>query len=93
MFSDNGVNTRTVAKIGEGSPDILDMLQTQQFALIINTPTKGRRTERDGFKMRRKAVELSIPCLTSLDTAKAVIDSVKRVKSNVETNIIDINTI
>ena len=93
MFCDNGVNARTVAKIGEGSPDILDMLQTQQFALIINTPTKGRRTERDGFKMRRKAVELSIPCLTSLDTAKAVIDSVKRVKSNVETNIIDINMI
>jgi len=93
LFGENGVSARMVAKIGEGSPDILDMIQAQQFALIINTPTKGRRTERDGFKMRRKAVEQSIPCLTSLDTARAVINSVKREKSGAGTEIVDINTI
>lgn len=92
-FTRNGVPTRTVAKIGTGTPDILDMIQTQQFDLIINTPTKGRQTERDGFKMRRKAVELSIPCMTSLDTAAAVIKCIKRMKSNAETSIVDITKI
>jgi len=42
---------------------------------VINTATKGRRPDRDGFKIRRKTVELSVPCLTSLDTAKAFLDS------------------
>ncbi|MCK9479729.1 MAG: carbamoyl-phosphate synthase large subunit [Firmicutes bacterium] len=92
-FISKGVNTRTVLKIGEGSLDILDMMQAQQFDLVINTPTKGRRTERDGFKMRRRAVELSIPCLTSLDTAAAVIKCVQRMKSNAETSIVDITKI
>ncbi|MBE7048530.1 MAG: carbamoyl-phosphate synthase large subunit [Ruminococcaceae bacterium] len=67
----NGVVSATVSKIGEGSPDILDLLQEGRFNMVINTATKGRRPERDGFKIRRKTVELSIPCLTSLDTAKA----------------------
>ncbi|OQB14054.1 MAG: Carbamoyl-phosphate synthase large chain [Firmicutes bacterium ADurb.Bin193] len=92
-FRRNGVPAKTVAKIGMGTPDILDMIQTQQFDLIINTPTKGRQTERDGFKMRRKAVEHSIPCLTSLDTASAVIRCLKRMKTNTETSIVDITRI
>ena len=45
--------------------------------MVINTPTRGRKHERDGFKIRRKTVELSIPCLTSLDTAKAIIECIK----------------
>ncbi|MBE7035500.1 MAG: carbamoyl-phosphate synthase large subunit [Ruminococcaceae bacterium] len=73
----NGVVAATVAKIGEGTPDILDLLQEGRFNMVINTATKGRRPDRDGFKIRRKTVELSVPCLTSLDTAKAFLASLQ----------------
>ncbi len=73
----HNVPATTVAKIGEGSPDILDLLQEGRFNLAINTATKGRQPDRDGFKIRRKSVELSVPCLTSLDTAKAFLASLQ----------------
>jgi len=47
------------------------------FALIFNTPTKGKIPGRDGFKLRRLAAEHRIPCLTSLDTAKALVRALK----------------
>ncbi len=75
FLQQNDVPTITVAKIGEGSPDILDLLQEGKFNMVINTATKGRRPDRDGFKIRRKSVEVSVPCLTSLDTAKAFLTS------------------
>ena len=92
-FRSSGIPAKEALKIGTASPDILDMMQAQLFDLIINTPTKGRRTERDGFKIRRKAVELSIPCLTSLDTASAVINSVKALRSNAKPAVVDITTL
>ncbi len=73
----NNVPATTVAKIGEGSPDIMDLLQEGRFDMVINTATKGRRPDRDGFKIRRKTVEVSVPCLTSLDTAKAFLASLQ----------------
>lgn len=69
-----GIATNSVRKIGEGSPDIIELLDLRKFDLIINTPNKGRKPTTDGFKIRRKAVETQIPCLTSLDTAKAVLE-------------------
>ena len=73
----HGVATNAVRKIDEGGFNILDLIQSGSVSLVINTPTKGRKPNRDGFKIRRKAVEMSIPCLTSLDTAKAVLECLK----------------
>ena len=89
----NGVPATTVSKIGEGEPDILDLLQEGRFNMVINTATKGRRPDRDGFKIRRKSVELSVPCLTSLDTAKAFLASLQGTEnlSNLSmVNLIDV---
>jgi len=55
----------------------MDLIESGTIKMILNTPTKGRNAERDGFRIRRKAVERSIPCLTSLDTAGAVVRSLK----------------
>ncbi|MCX7843403.1 MAG: carbamoyl-phosphate synthase large subunit [Clostridia bacterium] len=77
MLNSYGIATNAVKKIDEGSPNLLDLIQSGKISLVINTPTKGRKPDRDGFKIRRKAVEMSIPCLTSIDTAKAVLDCVK----------------
>jgi len=65
----HGIATNAVKKISDGSPNILDLIDAGKVKLIINTPTRGRTPQRDGFRIRRKAVESSIPCLTSMDTA------------------------
>ena len=81
----NYVAATTVNKIGEGPNNILDRID--EFDLIINTPTRGRQFAKDGFKLRRLAVERRIPCLTSLDTARALADCIKRHKKGVDTGI------
>jgi carbamoyl-phosphate synthase large subunit len=49
------------------------MIDEGKIKLIVNTPTRGREPRRDGFRIRRKAVESSIPCLTSMDTAYGIL--------------------
>ncbi|MHB8065502.1 MAG: hypothetical protein ACYDG2_23285, partial [Ruminiclostridium sp.] len=56
-----------------------------------NTPTKGRKPDRDGFKIRRKAVEMSIPCLTSLDTANAIIKCLKLGKTEGDLKVLNLS--
>ncbi len=89
----NYVATSAVKKIGEGKPDILDLIQSGKLNLVINTPTRGRQPKRDGFKIRRKSVEQSIPCLTSLDTARAVIAGLKLDKEERDLEMIDITEV
>ena len=84
------VATNYVKKIDEGSPNILDLIESGKIDLVINTPTKGRKPDRDGFKIRRKSVEQSIPCLTSLDTAKAVVESLKHGNNISELEIVEL---
>ena len=89
-LNSNCVATNVVKKIGEGTPDIMDLMQEGKFDMVINTPTRGRQPGRDGFKIRRKTVEHSIPCLTSLDTAKAYIRSMKSGVSREDLNMVDL---
>jgi carbamoyl-phosphate synthase large subunit len=58
--------------VREGSPNLFDLLRRGEIQLVINTPTLGRSQESDGFLIRRAAAEHGVPCLTSLDTARAV---------------------
>ena len=53
--------------------DPLDMIASGTVDLIINTPTKGRKQDTDGFKIRRAAVEHSVACVTAVDTARALL--------------------
>jgi carbamoyl-phosphate synthase large subunit len=69
----HGMTVKPVAKLEEGSPNLLDAIKNGEVQLVINTITKGKEPERDGFKIRRATVEHSIPCLTSLDTAKEIL--------------------
>ncbi|MBI2201830.1 MAG: hypothetical protein HYU43_07815, partial [Armatimonadetes bacterium] len=52
--------------------DGLAALAGGQIGLVINTPTRGRDVSRRGFRLRRAALERRIPCVTSLDTARAI---------------------
>ncbi len=91
MLNMHGVATNAVKKIDEGAPNILDLIQSGKISLVINTATKGRKPERDGFKIRRKSVELSIPCLTSLDTVKAVLECLKLGKEIKDLDVVNLS--
>jgi len=69
-----GIEAVTVDKIGSPGSSLLDLIRTRRAIMVINTFTRGRAPERDGFRIRRESVEYGIPCLTSLDTARAVCD-------------------
>ena len=63
----------TVNKLSEGSPNILDMIRSGEANFVFNTLTKGKTPQRDGFRIRREAVENGIVCMTSLDTIRALL--------------------
>lgn len=69
----NDIACTEIAKVGQAEYDLLDLIQNQEIDWIVNTPTKGRDAHRDGFQIRRRAMERGILCFTSLDTAAAVI--------------------
>ncbi|HEC2199744.1 TPA: carbamoyl-phosphate synthase large subunit [Staphylococcus delphini] len=70
-LKDHDINVETVEKIG-GHDDLITKIQDGSVQLVINTMTKGKTIERDGFQIRRASVENGVPCLTSLDTANAL---------------------
>jgi carbamoyl-phosphate synthase large subunit len=69
-----GIPAERVNKIREGSPNIADLIRSGKINLVLNTLTRGKAPERDGFQIRREAVEHGVPCLTSLDTARAILE-------------------
>ena len=72
-FAEHGLQVDIVRKIHEEGQNIATLLRSGKIDLVVNTLTFGKRPERDGFNLRRMAVELAVPCLTSLDTAREVL--------------------
>lgn len=68
-----GLNVMNVNKLDEGEPTILDLIRGGQANFVFNTLTKGKTPERDGFRIRREAVENGVVCMTSLDTVTALL--------------------
>ncbi|GER65548.1 carbamoyl-phosphate synthase pyrimidine-specific large chain [Weizmannia acidilactici] len=73
FMRENGLVVEEVEKIGGDGDTVLDSIQKGEVQFVLNTITKGQQYERDGFQIRRQAVESGIPCLTSLDTAAAIL--------------------
>ena len=72
-----GIEVSEIGKLGEGDQSILRLIRSGECAAVINTPTLGKTVDRDGFLIRRAAVEARVPCLTSLDTALAVVTALR----------------
>jgi carbamoyl-phosphate synthase large subunit len=72
-----GIDVREVGKLSEGNDEILAVVRSGRCAAVVNTPTHGKTVDRDGFLIRRAAVEARVPCLTSLDTALAVVTALR----------------
>lgn len=77
LLNRNFVATSLVPKPSEERAALEALLGSGKIRLIITTPTHGRDAQRDGFRLRRMAVEFGIPCLTSLDTARLLVGCIK----------------
>jgi carbamoyl-phosphate synthase large subunit len=77
VLQSEGLPVKVIGKIGSEGKTLLDVIHHGEAQFIINTLTKGKQPERDGFRIRREAVENGVPCLTSLDTADAILKVVE----------------
>ncbi|MBQ1281993.1 MAG: diaminopimelate epimerase, partial [Oscillospiraceae bacterium] len=91
IIEDYGMKVTTVDKIHEGENNTLKLIESGKVDYVISTSAKGRIPTRDSVKIRRKAVERAIPCLTSIDTANAVADCLKSRYSQICTELVNIN--
>ena len=86
-FKEHGVDCKVVNKISEGDDNCADHIRQDKVDLVLNTLTAGKRPEREGFQLRRLAVEMGTPCLTSLDTAREVLRVVANRKDDANYNV------
>ncbi|MDQ2858860.1 MAG: carbamoyl-phosphate synthase large subunit [Candidatus Eremiobacteraeota bacterium] len=74
LLVENGIAAESINKISDGSPHVLDAIFSRTVDLVINNAV-GPREISDGYRIRRAAVETSVACLTSLDTARALAEA------------------
>ncbi|MAF53922.1 MAG: carbamoyl phosphate synthase large subunit [Chloroflexi bacterium] len=67
--------TEVPKKLSEGHPNVLDVIMDGTIDAVVNTVTGDRDVLQDGFRIRRAAVDMRVPCFTSLDTARAAVES------------------
>lgn len=78
LLRDNNIKVVQASRIKEGHPNLLDIIKNKEVDLVINTPTKGNDSKRDGFRIRRAALERSIGVFTSLDTVRAMVSVMEK---------------
>jgi carbamoyl-phosphate synthase large subunit len=79
MIERAGMPVRMVTKrIGMGEPDVIDVILDGTVSAVVNTPGQSEAEVLDGFRIRRAAVEKGISCITSMDTAQAVVEAMSR---------------
>ncbi len=86
----HGLNARRINKISQESPNVMDLILGHKIDLVIDTPTQGRDKSRDGFLIRRNAIETGMYCITAMDTANALAESLEHACASEELNLIDI---
>ena len=79
MLQKAGVESKLVLKVSQGRPNIIDYIRAGDVDLIINTPTVGRDPVRDGYQIRRAAIDLGIPYITTLTSASAAVQAIERI--------------
>ena len=91
-LNENGVNAIRTNKIEQPSPNLMDLILGHKVDLVIDTPSQGVEHSKDGFVIRRNAIETGVNVLTSLDTATALVTSLENTDVK-KLTLIDIATI
>ncbi len=92
VLNENGVEAIRTNKIEQPSPNLMDLILGHKIDLVIDTPSQGVDKARDGFIIRRNAIETGVNVLTSLDTAAALVTSLENTDVK-KLTLIDIATI
>ena len=91
-LQEHGVDALRVNKITQESPHVMDLILGHKLDLVIDTPTQGNGDKnRDGFLIRRNAIETGVYCITAMDTANALATSLENAQS--ELTLVDIATV
>ena len=77
---ENVADIEVIRKVSQGSPNIRESILNKEIGLIINTPS-GKQSADDGYLIRRMAVELGIPYVTTLAGARAALNAIEEVKN------------
>ena len=91
-LNENGVNAIRTNKIEQPSPNLMDLILGHKIDLVIDTPSQGVEHSKDGFVIRRNAIETGVNVLTTLDTATALVTSLENTDVK-KLTLIDIATI
>ena len=75
-LNEHGVGAKTIAKIGEGRPDVLDAIKNREVKLIINTPSGRRDARADDSRIRQAAIKYKLPYLTTLAAVRAASEGI-----------------
>ena len=93
-LNEHGVEARWVNKIAQESPNVMDLILGHKIDLVIDIPTQGHGDKtRDGFIIRRNAIETGVYCITAIDTANALALALETADQHEDLSIIDIANI
>ena len=92
-LTEAGVKARKVNKISQESPTVMDLILGHKIDLVIDTPTQGRDKTRDGFLIRRNAIETGVYCITAMDTANALAKALENAVAEESLSLVDIASI
>jgi carbamoyl-phosphate synthase large subunit len=76
-----GIASKKLRKLKEGSPNVIELMHTQKIKLVINTPT-DKQSYKDGYQIRRACIELGIPYITTMQAAKAAASAILGMKES-----------
>lgn len=92
VLKEHGVNAIKANKLNQEPPTVIDLILEHKIDVVVDTPTQGRDKSRDGFLIRRYAIETGVNCFTSLDTVNALLTSLESTARD-ELTLIDIATV
>ena len=90
MLNENFIAANAVRKIHEGSPNTMDLLESNKIVYVVSTSQKGRQSIMDDIRIRRRALERQIPTFTSLDTAFALTRCLSNKRTLEDIELIDL---
>ena len=92
VLNENGIKVTRTNKLEQPSPNLMDLILGHKIDVVIDTPPQGVEHQKDGFVIRRNAIETGVNVLTSLDTAEALVTSLENTDLN-HLTLVDIATI
>ena len=90
VLQENGIPVRRVNRLSQESPTVMDLILGHRIDLVIDTPTQGHDKSRDGFLIRRTAIETGVTTITALDTARALASALEHQAEETNLSVIDI---